>query len=510
MQPSVQPSAKALSVSLLALYDYSGSRANELSFRTGDVVDIVSKDTNGWWLVQAQDGKQGLVPRNYFSLEDSEDGSEEAAAEDGSEESDQDEEYFSEYGSNIHVHAEMLQDTTRTEAYRDAILSHAAFIRGKTVLDVGCGTGVLSIFCARAGARKVYAVDASNMTAMTKKIVEQNGLAEQIEVLHGKIQEIELPSKVDVIVSEWMGTMLLFEGMLDSVLFARDRWLVEGGLLLPERAEIFVAPVHTPDFYRQKVGFWHSVYGIDMSPLCKPAAEYWIQRPIITYDIRPRQLMAAPVLLKLLDMRTITRADLDFLEIEWAWPQGGVGKADAAAEVAPSCAGMYPAVFRMLGFASSSGTWEGIERGEINEKEDKEQQQEERVIHGFVGWFDCHFGEPRGAPKPESHQPKDRNQQLIERQKVALEVALEVVLEQKEVTLSTAPVAEDTHVAPTHWKQSLFVLDEPMVVQKGSAPIDCIAMMKRNESHPRHYHVAFSLQVRGAEEQVQKCWRLWR
>ncbi|KAH9290539.1 hypothetical protein KI387_034656, partial [Taxus chinensis] len=70
--------------------------------------------------------------------------------------------YFQAY-AHVAVHEEMLKDRVRTETYRDAIQQHQDLIQGKVVLDVGCGTGILSIFCAKAGARKVYAVDASEI-----------------------------------------------------------------------------------------------------------------------------------------------------------------------------------------------------------------------------------------------------------------------------------------------------------------------------------------------------------
>jgi len=70
--------------------------------------------------------------------------------------------YFKAY-SRIGVHEEMLKDHVRTNTYRNAIMHHKDLISGKVVLDVGCGTGVLSIFCAFAGATRVYAVDASDI-----------------------------------------------------------------------------------------------------------------------------------------------------------------------------------------------------------------------------------------------------------------------------------------------------------------------------------------------------------
>lgn len=63
-----------------------------------------------------------------------------------------------------------------------------------------------------------------------------------LQVIHGRIEEVELPEQVDVIISEWMGFYLLHEGMLDSVLSARDKFLKSDGYLFPNIAKIYVAP----------------------------------------------------------------------------------------------------------------------------------------------------------------------------------------------------------------------------------------------------------------------------
>ncbi len=62
--------------------------------------------------------------------------------------------YFASY-SHYGIHAEMLKDCVRTDSYRDAIVGNPQLFKGKVVLDIGCGTGILSIFAARAGAAKV-------------------------------------------------------------------------------------------------------------------------------------------------------------------------------------------------------------------------------------------------------------------------------------------------------------------------------------------------------------------
>eukprot|EP00966_Prymnesium_polylepis_P291642 6735942-Prymnesium_polylepis.1 len=90
----------------------------------------------------------------------------------------------------------------RTDAYLEAIRS--ADLTGKAVLDVGCGTGVLAIACARAGARIVYAVEASAVAECAKAVVHAADLEASVVVMRGRIEELELPERIDCIVSEWM------------------------------------------------------------------------------------------------------------------------------------------------------------------------------------------------------------------------------------------------------------------------------------------------------------------
>ena len=71
------------------------------------------------------------------------------------------------------------------------------------VLDVGCGTGILSIFAARAGASRVYAVEASALAAVADQMIRANGVDGVVTVLHSTAEALRLPEKVDVIVSEW-------------------------------------------------------------------------------------------------------------------------------------------------------------------------------------------------------------------------------------------------------------------------------------------------------------------
>lgn len=76
--------------------------------------------------------------------------------------------YFESY-DGLGIHHTMLSDKVRTEAYRDAI--QQPWMRGKRVLDIGCGTSILSLFAAAAGAAQVFAVDASEIIDHAREVV---------------------------------------------------------------------------------------------------------------------------------------------------------------------------------------------------------------------------------------------------------------------------------------------------------------------------------------------------
>ena len=156
--------------------------------------------------------------------------------------------YFSEY-ANLYDHIGMLQDNERMRSYHDAIkLNAARHFEGKVVLDVGCGTGVLSIWAAQAGARKVYAVEGTDVANYAKLMVKAHGFGEVVTVLRGRMEELELPEKVDVILSERMGYFLLRESMVQSVLFARDKWLKPGGVMYPSSARLLLSTLGESGF----------------------------------------------------------------------------------------------------------------------------------------------------------------------------------------------------------------------------------------------------------------------
>ncbi|XP_054893158.1 protein arginine N-methyltransferase 6 [Poeciliopsis prolifica] len=223
----------------------------------------------------------------------------------------QDRLYFDSY-SDVTIHEEMIADHVRTNAYRTAILKNSESIRGKVVLDVGAGTGVLSIFCAQAGAKKVYAVEACSIAEQAAEIVKQNNVEDVVEVIRGTVETVELPEKVAVIVSEWMGYALLHESMLNSVLCARDRWLEAGGLILPSRAELYITPISDP-VVEDRLYFWYTVkeqYGVDMSCMSHFARRCIRNSDITVSAVAVEDVLSHPARFAELDLHAVTAEEL--------------------------------------------------------------------------------------------------------------------------------------------------------------------------------------------------------
>jgi type I protein arginine methyltransferase len=231
---------------------------------------------------------------------------------------DQDSGYFTSYASTT-IHSTMLKDTIRTNAYRDFIYTNKHLFADKTILDLGCGTGILSLFCARAGARHIIAVDNSPIIDQARIIVYSNGLQDRITCLRGRIEDVHLPcSRVDIIISEWMGYGLLYESMLDSVIWARDRYLdPEAGLMVPSHATLRLAPLIDADELREEhLDFWNDVYGFDMGAMREVAHADALVRTVPAAAV---PVTSSPVLS--LNLHTAVTSDLTFRhDFAFAWP----------------------------------------------------------------------------------------------------------------------------------------------------------------------------------------------
>ncbi|KAI9751202.1 MAG: type I protein arginine N-methyltransferase Rmt1 [Lichina confinis] len=164
-------------------------------------------------------------------------------------------------------------------------------------------------FAVRAGAKHVIGVDMSTIIVKAQEIVKVNGMADKITLLQGKMEEVELPfPKVDIIISEWMGYFLLYESMLDTVLYARDTYLSPGGLMFPDKATLYLAGIEDGDYKEEKIGFWDNVYGFDFSPLKQTA----MTEPLVD-TVEMKAVVTDPTPFLTLDLHTVTTSDLAFV-----------------------------------------------------------------------------------------------------------------------------------------------------------------------------------------------------
>ncbi|KII92620.1 hypothetical protein PLICRDRAFT_37398 [Plicaturopsis crispa FD-325 SS-3] len=217
--------------------------------------------------------------------------------------------YYADSYAHFGIHEEMLKDSVRTGSYRAAIVNNGHLFKGKTVLDVGCGTGILSMFAARAGAAHVTGIDMSNIIDQAQKIIEANGFKDTITLVKGKLEEATLPlQSYDIIISEWMGYFLLYESMLDTVLLARDQYLKKDGLIFPDTATLYIAAIEDQDYKDEKINFWDNVYGFDYSCIKDIA----LREPLVD-TVELKAVVSDPCLIKHIDLLTAKKEDLTFV-----------------------------------------------------------------------------------------------------------------------------------------------------------------------------------------------------
>ncbi|KAM3137036.1 Protein arginine N-methyltransferase 8 [Paramecium bursaria] len=198
---------------------------------------------------------------------------------------------------------DILKESIRIEPFLDCIRKNKHLFKGKVVLEIDCGTALLSIHASRVGASQVYATGASDIT---KQIVQDNQI-DNITLFDQPLQKIENLPKVDIIICCWMGSMLLYDSKIKDVIYARDQCLNAGGIIFPDHGSIYVQSIEDEQYRRQKLQFWDQVYGVDMQ-----AMKRWVQIEPLFESIKPSQLNGDPSLIYEIDMYTCTESDLQF------------------------------------------------------------------------------------------------------------------------------------------------------------------------------------------------------
>lgn len=202
----------------------------------------------------------------------------------------------------------MLFDSYRNQFYYDAL--KAVITPDSVVLDLGAGLGGFGLMAAKLGAKAVYLVDPSPAIYVAEQAAKANGIV-NVQCFHDTIERVELPSKVDIIISVFTGNFMLSEDLLPSLFYARDKYLLADGQLIPNRAEMIAAPVQIDQFYERSLASWYHnknllALGLDY----QVAQKYAVNRCYHDNfrNLQPK-LLSSPQVLTALDFKTATRAE---------------------------------------------------------------------------------------------------------------------------------------------------------------------------------------------------------
>ena len=207
--------------------------------------------------------------------------------------------------SRLATHRAMVHDARRNAVYARAIRRHVR--PDSVVLDLGAGLGLHGLIAAAAGAGRVYLVEPEPVLQIALDIARTNNLAGRIIAVEGRIEEVGLPEKVDLITSVLTGNLLFSEDLLPSLLKARDRYLKPGGMVLPELAHLVLVPVSAPALHAKYVGHWSQPnHGLDFASVRGFAANeiLWLSP-----DEVPSDRLSTPSVMASIDVRSATHCD---------------------------------------------------------------------------------------------------------------------------------------------------------------------------------------------------------
>ncbi len=180
--------------------------------------------------------------------------------------------------TSVKYYRDLLTQQTRIDAFRRAL---ARVVKtGDRVLDLGTGLGTFAFFAADAGAAKVWGVDGEAIVHVAKAIGTLNGYCDRVEFIRGWLPEVTLPERVDVVIFEDFPPRLLGGTAFRLLKTVHEKYAAPGVRTVPTAAELYVAPVSSPELWREVAPFGAGdvAYDLDWSP----SREYVANSPLNT------------------------------------------------------------------------------------------------------------------------------------------------------------------------------------------------------------------------------------
>jgi hypothetical protein len=205
------------------------------------------------------------------------------------------------------VHVRMLDDATRTAAFLRVI---GEIVRpGDVVLDLGTGTGVLAVAAAKAGAKRVYAIEERGIADAAERVFEANGVADRVQLVRGRSTDVTLPERADVLIGEVLGHDPLAEDIVATFRDARRRLLTPGARMVPRVVNVCALPVDVPEEYVSRQTFteanvarWKGAYGVELAPLLVYASLVSQVSFVRVGEARQWPVVGEPVILARIDL----------------------------------------------------------------------------------------------------------------------------------------------------------------------------------------------------------------
>jgi protein arginine N-methyltransferase 1 len=217
---------------------------------------------------------------------------------------------------HLDLHRQLVTDRLRVQQYRRAI--EATIQPGDVVLDLGAGTGILTVLACRAGAQRVYAVESTEMIDVAREVCTANGVHDRVVFVRGRAEHTALPGRVDAVITETLGNFGIDEGIVGLVADARARHLSAGGRIVPRGLELVAAPVEVPDDYAREIDVWaREGHGVDVSGVRSLAAN-----AVHAVVLDPGRLLALPARLSDISLPDAIETDVHG-EARWTAMRAG-------------------------------------------------------------------------------------------------------------------------------------------------------------------------------------------